>query len=115
MGEQLATIQVQSFKRVDLVKASGRIQHSNAQDLVDQFEDLTDNDRYQLVLEGAEITFMSSAGLRAMVGALRVCKKHNGDLRIANPSTVLVKVLELAGLDSIFSVYDDQISAVGSY
>jgi anti-anti-sigma factor len=58
---------------------------------------------------------MSSAGLRAMVAALRECKKHRGDLRLANPSERMAEVLDLAGLDSVFSIYDEATAAVGSY
>jgi len=115
MGEQMLTINVQSFKRVDLIKVDGRIDSSNASELVDQFQALADDGRYQLVLETGDIDYMSSAGLRAMVAALRECKKHSGDLRVANPSTRMTEVLNLAGLDNIFGVYDDPLTAVGSF
>jgi anti-anti-sigma factor len=58
---------------------------------------------------------MASAGVRALVAAYREAKKHRGDLRIANPSKRMREVLDLAGLEPIFTVYDDVTAAIGSY
>ena len=46
---------------------------------------------------------------------MRECKKHRGDLRLARPSERINEVLELAGLDSIFQIFDDPAAAVGSF
>ncbi len=108
-------IKVENFKRVDLVTVSGRIDGSNAGDLEAAFGELTDEGRYQLVAELSGVDYMSSAGLRALVATMRECKNHRGDLRIANPSDRIQEVLELAGLDAIFQIYDDSTAAVGSF
>lgn len=108
-------IEVESYKRVDLLTVSGRIDGSNASELEGAFTGLADDGRYRQVVDLSGIEYMSSAGLRALVAALRENKKHHGDLRIANPSERMEEVLNLAGLDTIFSVYDDSVSAVGSY
>jgi anti-sigma B factor antagonist len=106
-------IEVQSYKRVDLVKASGRVDSNNAHELEQAFQQLGRTGRYQLVVDLSGIDYMSSAGLRALVAALRESKRHNGDLVIASPSARMREVLTLAGLDSVFSIYDDTIAAVG--
>jgi anti-sigma B factor antagonist len=111
----MADISVEAFKRVDLITVNGRIDSSNAFELDDSFKKLADDGRYQLVVELSGVDYMSSAGLRALVAAFRESKKHRGDVRLANPSTRMSEVLDLAGLDSIFSIYEDATAAVGSY
>jgi anti-sigma B factor antagonist len=111
----MVEIKTEQFKRADLIEVSGRIDSSNASEFEDTFNSLTNDGRYNLVLELSGIEYMSSAGLRAMVAALRECKKHRGDLRLANPSPRMKEVLDLAGLDAVFSIYDDATAAVGSY
>lgn len=108
-------IETESFKRVDLITVTGRIDSSNASELEDAFKGLADDGRYRLVIDLSGIEYMSSAGLRALVASLRENKKHHGDLRIANPSERMADVLNLAGLDSVFNIYEDSVSAVGSY
>lgn len=111
----MVTINLESFKRADLISFVGRIDSSNASEMDAVFKDRLDNGRYRLVLDLNGINYMSSAGLRAMVAALRECKKHSGDVRIANPSERMADVLELAGLQDLFQVFEDATSAVGSY
>lgn len=108
-------IETESFKRVDLITVVGRVDGSNANELEATFKGLADDGRYRLVIDLSGIDYMASAGLRALVSSLRESKKHHGDLRIANPSERMEEVLNLAGLNTIFSVYEDSVSAVGSY
>lgn len=106
---------VQSFKRVDLITVSGRVDSSTAPELEETLEDRMNEGRYNLVLDFSDVNYLSSAGLRALVSALRTCKKKGGDVRIASPSERVSEVMSLAGLDSLFTMYDDVTVAVGSY
>ena len=85
-GVIMVEISTESFKRADLITVSGRIDSSNASELDSALSDLTDNGRHNIVLELSGIDYMSSAGLRAIVGSYRECRNHGGDVRIANPS-----------------------------
>jgi len=108
-------ITTQEMKRVDLLTVSGRVDSSTAPELEDAFQGRLNNGRYNLVLDMSEVNYLSSAGLRAMVSALRTCKKKGGDVRVADPSERVQEVLELAGLDALFESYDDVTLAVGSF
>ena len=115
MADSHLSINVQTLKRVDLVTVSGRIDSNNAPEFDEALKGVMDMGRHKIVIDLMGVNYMSSAGLRAMVGALRECKKHRGDVRLAQPSERVSEVLSLAGLDSLFSVYDDKTTAVGSY
>jgi anti-anti-sigma factor len=108
-------VNTQNFKRVDLVTVSGRVDSSNAPILDQALKDLTNDGRCNLVLDLSEVDYMSSAGLRSLVSALRDCKKQGGDVRLATPSARVSDVLSLAGLDAIFQVFDTTTEAVGSF
>jgi anti-sigma B factor antagonist len=108
-------IKREEYKRADLIEVIGRIDGSNASELDDVFKGLADEGHYNVVADLSGVELMTSAGLRALVAALRESKKHRGDLRIANPSERMSEVLNLAGLDTIFSIYDDVTAAIGSF
>jgi len=106
---------VESYKRVDLITISGRIDSSNYPTLEKALTKLMDDGRHNLVLNLKGVSYMSSAGLRVLVATLRKCKKSSGDLRITNPSDRVKEVLDLAGLDSMFQQFDNPTAAVGSF
>ena len=108
-------ISVESMKRVELVNVSGRIDSSNASQLDEALKGLMNDGRHKLVLELSGVSYMSSAALRALVAAVRECKAHRGNVKLANISERVSEVLKLAGLDAIFEVYDNQTTAVGSF
>jgi anti-sigma B factor antagonist len=115
LGGMVMKIDVQSMRRVELVTVSGRIDSSNAGDFDARLKELIEQGEYQLVLNLSGVEYTSSAGLRALVSALRECKKHNGDLRLSAPSDRVTEVLDLAGLTTLFEVFDDDVTAVGSF
>jgi len=108
-------ISVESLKRVEVVTVAGRVDSSNYDQLDKQLEDLMSAGRHSLVMEMSGVEYISSAGLRALVGAYRTCRRHGGTLVISNPSKRVAEVLDLAGLDTLFQVYGDTTSAVGSF
>lgn len=109
-------ISTESFKRVDVVSAAGRIDSSTAPDFDAALKQIyQENGRHKIVVELSGTQYMSSAGLRAIVAAHRDCKKKGGDVRLAAPSERVTEVLSLAGLDAIFSIFPDTTSAVGSF
>lgn len=114
MAESIVNIEVEDLKRVELVRVSGRIDSSNAAQFDSVLKEVASR-KNNVVLEMSGIDYISSAGLRAMIALLRECKKQKGDVRLAAPSERVVEVLALAGLDSLFEVYDSDVAAVGSF
>jgi anti-sigma B factor antagonist len=102
-------------QHVVLVEVSGRVDSMNANQLGEALMAEIDNGHIQLVLDLAGVDYMSSAGLREIVSSLKRVKRASGDLRIAQPSERVREVLEMAGLDTIFHIYETQVEAVGSY
>ena len=107
MSESTLSISVEGYKRVDVVTVNGRIDSSNASELDAALENCRDN----IVLELSGVTYMSSAGLRAIVSA----RKRGGSVSIATPSERVAEVLQMAGLAPLFPTFDDITDAVGSY
>ena len=119
MSEPSLNISVEHLKRVDLFTVEGRVDSSNSAELDQALKDSISEGHHNLVVNLSNVSYMSSAGLRALVSALRACKKKNGDLRISAPSERVSEVFQLAGLTSsespLFTVYDDDTIAVGSF
>ena len=119
MSDPSLSITVESMKRVALMTAEGRVDSSNAAQLDGTLKEIMNDGTYNIVLNLNQVNYMSSAGLRALVSALRECKKHRGDVRLSSPSERVAEVLDLAGLTvaeaPLFQVFDDDTAAVGSF
>jgi anti-sigma B factor antagonist len=115
MADSLLNIGIEKHRRVDVISVTGRIDSNSAREFDAALKGVLESSRHNIVLELAQVDYMSSAGLRAMVVALRECKKKGGDVRLGPLSERVSEVLSLAGLDSLFQVYKDTTAAVGSF
>lgn len=115
MSDSQLTIKVDNFKKADLVTASGRIDSSNATEFDDVLKGLMDDGQHHIIINMADINYMSSAGLRTLVSALRECKKKRGDIRLSSPSDRVKEVLDLSGLYSMFTTFSTDAEAVDSF
>ena len=57
-----------------------------------------------LLLDFKDVTFMDSSGIGLVMGRYRLQSEHGGELRVANPSPQIKKVMKLAGLDRLAKI-----------
>jgi anti-anti-sigma factor len=99
---------------VTLVQVEGRVDSMNANQLGEALTSQIESGNIHIVLDLAGVDYMSSAGLREIVNALKKVKP-NGDVRIAQPTERVREVLDMAGLSTILQIFNTQIDALGSY
>ncbi len=111
----MVDILVSEQGQVTLVQVQGRVDSMTANQLGEALTKEIDGGSINVVLDLSSVDYMSSAGLREIVTALKKAKRATGDLRLAQPSDRVREVLEMAGLDTIFRIYTSQAEAVGSF
>ena len=68
-----------------------------------------------LIVDLTRVDFMSSAGLRALLGGLKEARTSGGDLRIASVNPGIDKVLRMSGFHNIAKVFPSAAEAVASF
>jgi anti-anti-sigma factor len=66
-----------------------------------------------LDLEG--VTYIASAGFRALQSILLAARANGGELRIASVRPEVKEVFELTGFDQVLKLYDSLADAIGSF
>ncbi len=109
-------IESSKLKRCDLVEVSGRIDSSNADELMAALSAIQDDGRYKIVLDLAGLEFMSSKGWWVLIQTQKASKRYNrGEVLLAAVPEKIKEALDLIGINKIFNLYDDPIDAVGSF
>lgn len=111
----MVAIEVRDADLVTLIEVNGRVDSMNANQMGEELLKQIRDGKVRLVLDLSSVDYMSSAGLREIVTALKSVKRASGDLRIAQPSDRVREVLEMAGLDTIFRIYPTLSEAIASY
>ncbi|MHB0858944.1 MAG: STAS domain-containing protein [Anaerolineae bacterium] len=110
------SIQITHLKRCDLIAPQGRYDSSTAPELDKALHDSIEAGVYRIVLDMSGVEYFGSAAIRALVGSFKECRRWNrGDVRLANLPDRVRGVLGLAGILPLLQVYDDSVTAVGSF
>ena len=110
------TVTRKSMNRVDLIATSGRVDAGTSPLLEQNVKACLADGHFRIVVDLKGTDYISSAGLKVLVGALKEVKKHRGDVRLANLSRNLKETFTMVGLvPELFKIYDDVVDAVGSY
>lgn len=106
---------IETYKRCDLIKITGRIDSESVPDLREIFVNLTNSGRYSLVLDMTDVTFVSSAGWWVLIDAQKTCKKNGrGEVVLVNLAQRIQSSLELVGMSEYFRCFSNVTEAVGN-
>jgi anti-sigma B factor antagonist len=108
-------IQVHSVGNVTVVSIQGSLDTLSAPQLARLFSRQIAEGNVQLVAELGQLEYTSSAGLRAMLGAVREARQQGGDLRLAAAQPQIQRLLELSGFARIMQVFPEAGLAAASY
>ncbi len=64
------------------------------------------SDRDHLVLDMAGVEFLDSSGLRVLIEAHQAARADGRTVQLANPSTVVSRLLEISGIDGYLNVVE---------
>lgn len=86
-----------------------------ADQLKSYIRELVEKNRYKLVINLSQTTFMDSSGLGALVSKISVTRANKGDVRLANAQEYILNLLELTHLDQVMKTYLTVNDAVRSF
>ena len=74
---------------------------------------LSGNEPVQVVVDMSGIEFCDSTGMNVLLAAHRKAREQGGDLELAAPRPAIRKILQVTGLESVFTVLDDPAAVAG--
>jgi anti-sigma B factor antagonist len=74
---------------------------------------LSGDEPVQVVVDMSGIEFCDSTGMNVLLAAHRRAREQGGDLELAAPRPAVRKVLQVTGLESVFTVLDDPATVAG--
>lgn len=96
-----------------LISLSGQID-SHTSSYVDAVleEELSQKGNYRLVVSFADVSYISSSGLKVLVSAWRRARDKGGDVLITDLQPRIREVFDMIGFDMMFNIYPTSAEAV---
>jgi len=75
---------------------------------------LADGGPARIVVDMSGVEFCDSTGMNVLLAAQRRARERGGDVQLAGPRPAIRKVLQVTGLETVFTVLDDTATMAGS-
>jgi stage II sporulation protein AA (anti-sigma F factor antagonist) len=112
-----ALVLIQAYDRqgVCVIRLQGRLDSQTAPGATAEVEQLLATGTTRVLVNLAELEFMSSAGLRVLVQLARELRARQGLIKLCAATEPIRKLLELAGLISLLELHDVEANALMSF
>jgi anti-anti-sigma factor len=107
--------EVKHENNITTISIKGSVDALTAAELTKTINNQIADDHANLVIDLTGLVFMSSAGLRTLLGAVKESRSHGGDLRIVSTNLGIDKVLKMSGFHNIAKVFTSQADALASF
>lgn len=107
--------EIKNENNITTVSVKGSVDALTAAEMTQTMNGQIDDGHVNLVIDLTGLEFMSSAGLRALLGAVKESRSHGGDLRIVSTNPGIDKVLKMSGFHNIAKVFTSQADALASF
>ncbi len=103
----MSTLAIDTDNRqsISVMKVKGRVDSETAPELENALSKLLGDQRNKIVLNLKDVEFLSSAGLRALVKALKGAQRGGGDVRLASISESIEGLLLTVGMNHMFRTF----------
>jgi anti-anti-sigma factor len=110
-------IETETLKRCTLIRLSGEIDEVTAPEMAQTLLSLIEAGRINLVINMRDVTYISSAGLRALMAAqIQVRRtKPPGRIVFSELAAFVEKTLKMVGFDEFFEFYTADAEALASF
>lgn len=100
-------IKHETLEGVDVLHLDGALDAYSFPRLESSLNQLRDQQRNRIVLECANLDYINSAALGALIGFARRARENGGDLKLAALTPKIFSIVELLGFDKILHICAD--------
>lgn len=100
---------------VSIVYLKGYLDAHTAPDFENALQDLVDENRVRIVVNLAELTYISSAGLGVFMGFIEDIRNKKGDIKLAEPNEKVFRVFDLLGFPVLYEIFNKEEEAIEKY
>ncbi len=84
-------------------------------ELEETFNRLIKDKKFKLIVNLAQLDYISSAGLGTFMGVIDEIRDNHGDIVLINLSPKIYKVFDLLGFSELFTIADNEAAAVSKF
>jgi anti-sigma B factor antagonist len=112
---QELSVETREVDDVVLVYPKGFINAHTVRLFEEELRRAFERERFKIVVSCAELVYIASAGLGAIMGAIEEIRRNGGDLRLADMNEAVLNIFEILGFTRLYQIYPTEVDAILSF
>lgn len=108
-------ISMTTANEIAVVAFSGNLDTNSSPQAESAFGDLMKKGNKKILVDFRDLKYISSAGLRILLGAAKQLKTAGGELRLCNLNQTVREVFDISGFSTILRVFPDEKEALANF
>src|SRR4029450_1713946 len=109
------TMETREVDDVTLVYPSGFINAHTVRLFEAEIRRQLEEKRFKLVVNCAALSYIASAGLGVLMGAIEEIRRNGGDLRLTNLNETVLNIFEILGFHHLYRIFASEMEAIRSF
>ena len=99
-------------ERLGLIELSGEVDLYTAPRFKDDLVALIETGVHDIVIDLSQVTFIDSTALGVIISGVKRMREREGRLAIVAGSRLVVRILDITGLDKVLTIFDTRDAAL---
>ncbi len=109
------SITMREKNNVDILDLKGYLDAHTTPDLEKAFQQLAEKNKFRILVNCTELTYISSAGLGVFMAYIEDVRKNNGDIKLSNMSSKVYNIFDLLGFPLLYDIVKDENEAIAKF
>jgi anti-sigma B factor antagonist len=97
---------------ISVIELKGYLDAHTAPDLETAFQKLITENKFNIVVNCRDLSYISSAGLGVFMAYVEDVRKNKGDIKLTNMTPKVYNVFDLLGFPILYEIFKDEQEAV---
>lgn len=100
---------------ISIIKLKGFLDAHTAPVLENKFDELIKNNKYKIVVDFHDLSYISSAGLGVFMAYIEKVRENQGDIKLASMSDKVYNIFDLLGFPLLYEIFKTEEEAVKKF
>ena len=109
------TVEKREVEGVTLLYPRGYINAHTVRLFESELQTVLKENHFKIVVNCAGLSYIASAGLGAIMGAIEEIRANGGDLRMASLNETVLNIFEILGFNHLYRIFPSEMEAIVSF
>ena len=109
------SIETRELEGVLLLYPNGFINAHTVRLFETEIQKAIEQKQFRIVVNCAGLSYIASAGLGAMMGAIEEIRDNGGDLRLTELNETVLNIFEILGFHHLYKIFHSEMEAITSF